>query len=343
MEQVVDSVRPALQAAQDMYRDNKDKIVERLETVTERGVGVAQKVASGASRALVRVSVILAISWILLTIAVAFYAVFRYLYLPTSSHVAQVHLNFNTSSHEPFADVMLAPNNSWLLRAGQPYDVSVALEVPESEVNKDLGVVMVELRLYTAGSNARRWTSRRHTMVRYKSLLHQVLQTLFWSPLLVTDFRDESQMLYVFMFEDFVDNSAHPVTRATITMDKPLQLYSAHLRFDAHFTGLRHYMYWYPISTAAVIICFIFLGEAMVAMMLGALVLYCVYASKVDEGTNSDLDSLGEDEEDGGGSESASETETVSASATATPAPVPIAPAGTPSQANVSAEGLRQR
>lgn len=297
MEAIADTVRPALEVVQGFYQDKQATLAEKLEGLAENTGTVVKTVATGASKVLIRISIVLTIAWILLTVAVSLYATFRFFYLPTSSHVAPIHLNFNSTDKLPIAEVQLAPTDSWLLRAGQAYDVSIALDVPESEVNRDHGMTMVQLTL-RATSTGTTWTSTRHTMVRYKSRLHRILATLFWAPLLVTDFRDESQKLYVFMFEDFVDNSAAPITAAKVSLDKPLQLYSAHLRFDAHFTGLRYFMYWYPIITGAAIVSFLFLAETFVMLMLVAAALFFTQGPAEEELSDLDRDIIDDHEAD---------------------------------------------
>jgi seipin len=130
-------------------QDSQAEIQERFELLVEKLSGAVALTAEGTARLLVRLSVLATVAWILFTIAVTFYASFRYLYLPTSSHLAPVHLNYDTENGHPTAFVQLVPDDTYLLRSGQAYDVSVVLDVPETSVNKDLGVVMVNLELYS--------------------------------------------------------------------------------------------------------------------------------------------------------------------------------------------------
>jgi hypothetical protein len=122
--------------------------------------------------------------------------------------------------------------------------------------------------------------SQRPIMLKYKSWLQDYLSTVALWPLTLVGLQQESQELYVFMFEDLIDSSAHPVTRAKVSLSKPVQVYHAQLRFDAHFTGLRHLMYWYPMTSGAVIVAVIFAFEALALLLLYAVLLYSWAAAK---------------------------------------------------------------
>lgn len=261
------------------------------ELAIEWAGSVVAVVAEKTSKILFKASILGVIGWVLLSVAITTYASFRFVYLPTSSHLAPVHFNFNTPDGLPEALVQLVPDDSWLLRGGQTYDVSLVVEVPESDLNNDLGIVMVGLELH-AGTSGKVRASQRLTMLRYKSWLSRLLETVFWAPLLVLQYTDESQSLYVFMFEDFIDDATHPVTHASVKLSKPLQVYRAQLRFDAHFTGLRHLMYWYPILTGGVIVLSMFLSEVLALAVLYGLFL-CCYA-----GGGGDTDDLDGDDQD---------------------------------------------
>ena len=80
------------------------------------------------------------------------------------------------------------------------------LEMPESDVNKELGMFMVHLKLN--GRNGQLLTkSRRSAMLRYKSGQLHFLSTLFFSPFLLTGPMEEKQVVKVEMFSEFLENS----------------------------------------------------------------------------------------------------------------------------------------
>ena len=99
-----------------------------------------------------------------------------------------------------------------------------------------------------------RQTSRRPAMLRYRSPLLQYLETFAFSFFLIPGLTEQKQTVRVFMFDMFLDNPDDKITHAKIELSKPLiQLYGAHVHVDAHFTGLRYLMYWWPVITGFVI------------------------------------------------------------------------------------------
>eukprot|EP01135_Chromosphaera_perkinsii_P000668 Nk52_evm35s147 gene=Nk52_evmTU35s147 len=103
-----------------------------------------------------------------------------------------------------------------------------------------------------------RQTSRRPAMLRYRSQLLQTLETLILSPFLLVlspaGLWEEKQQLRVFMFNEMLDNEEDHITHAKVELSKPLlELYGAHVHVDAHFKGLRYFMYWWPMVTGFVI------------------------------------------------------------------------------------------
>jgi len=63
--------------------------------------------------------------------------------------------------------------------------------------------------------------------------------------------KQESEKLNIVLFENFIDDSYHPTEYAQITVYcKDIQIYSAELRIDATFSGIRYYMFYWPLSSA---------------------------------------------------------------------------------------------
>ena len=105
----------------------------------------------------------------------------------------------------PTANVSLTHHHN-LLRGGQPYNIILDLEIPESETNRNVGMFMVHLKL--SGKDGRLITSsRRSAMLRYKSQVLHFLSTMFFSPLLLTGPMEEKQTLKVEMFSEYLEKS----------------------------------------------------------------------------------------------------------------------------------------
>ncbi|EAW74079.1 hCG2020143, isoform CRA_f [Homo sapiens] len=150
---------------------------------------------------------------------------------------------------------------------GQPYRVTLELELPESPVNQDLGMFLVTISCYTRGGRIIS-TSSRSVMLHYRSDLLQMLDTLVFSSLLLFGFAEQKQLLEVELYADYRENSYVPTTGAIIEIhSKRIQLYGAYLRIHAHFTGLRYLLYNFPMTCA-------FIGVASNFTFLSVIVLF---------------------------------------------------------------------
>ncbi|XP_060242133.1 seipin isoform X1 [Meriones unguiculatus] len=153
----------------------------------------------------------------------------------------------------PVANVSLAKSGrDRVLMYGQPYRVTLELELPESPVNQNLGMFLVTVSCYTRGGRVIS-TSSRSVMLHYRSQLLQMLDTLVFSSLLLFGFAEQKQLLEVELYSDYRENSYVPTTGAIIEIhSKRIQMYGASLRIHAHFTGLRYLLYNFPMTCAFV-------------------------------------------------------------------------------------------
>lgn len=110
---------------------------------------------------------------------------------------------------------------------------------------------MIGLRLWSDALNDTVAESSRPCSLTYQSPLLRVSSTIWRLIPLVLGFTKEDQMLKVPMLENIVENSNAPITKAFIFIsNNQLNTYDAKIRLDAHFRGLRYFMYYYPSSTA---------------------------------------------------------------------------------------------
>ncbi|KAK4016626.1 seipin isoform X2 [Daphnia magna] len=194
----------------------------------------------------------------ILWLSVFIYVTFYYSYVPAISHIRPVHLEFNSCQDaigvcsNPFANVTLT-NQRQLLQSNQPYNIILDLELPESEANKQLGMFMVQLTL--TGKNGKFIAaSKRSAMLRYKSWILHFLGTVMFSPaMLLGPVMEEKQTLKVEMFSEFLEAPDNPVTNVRVEIESRwLQLYSAKLRIQAEFMGLRYFMFYWPTLSATI-------------------------------------------------------------------------------------------
>ncbi|XP_077678364.1 seipin isoform X3 [Eretmochelys imbricata] len=137
-----------------------------------------------------------------------------------------------------------------VLMYGQPYRISLELELPESPVNQELGMFMVVMSCYTKGGRIISSTAR-STMLHYRSGLLQTLDTLIFAGLFFVGFAEQKQMVEVELFSDYREDSYVPTVGAVIEIQtKRIQIYGAQLRIHAHFRGLRYLLYNFPVTSA---------------------------------------------------------------------------------------------
>lgn len=237
---------------------------------------VGHVLAGRARRLLLQFGVLFCTILLLLWVSVFLYGSFYYSYMPTVSHLSPVHFHYRTDCDSstaslcsfPVANVSLAKSGrDRVLMSGQPYRVTLELELPESPVNQDLGMFLVTVSCYTRGGRVIS-TSSRSVMLHYRSHLLQMLDTLVFSSLLLFGFAEQKQLLEVELYSDYRENSYVPTTGAIIEIhSKRIQMYGASLRIHAHFTGLRYLLYNFPMTCA-------FVGVASNFTFLSVIVLF---------------------------------------------------------------------
>ncbi|XP_036851140.1 seipin isoform X3 [Manis javanica] len=237
---------------------------------------VGHVLAGRARKLLLQFGVLFCTILLLLWVSVFLYGSFYYSYMPTISHLSPVHFYYRTDCDSsasllcsfPVANVSLAKGGrDRVLMYGQPYRVTLELELPESPVNQDLGMFLVTISCYTRGGRIIS-TSSRSAMLHYRSDLLQMLDTLVFSSLLLFGFAEQKQLLEVELYPEYRENSYVPTTGAVIEIhSKRVQMYGAYLRIHAHFTGLRYLLYNFPMTCA-------FVGVASNFTFLSVIVLF---------------------------------------------------------------------
>ncbi|CAH4037457.1 seipin [Pieris brassicae] len=202
-----------------------------------------------------RASILLVFFSAILWISIFMYIAFYYTYMPNVTHVRPVHLQFKSCEDQmglcsyPYAYVQLT-KASYVLMSGQPYRIKLVMDVPESPNNKDLGMFMVCLQMRGKGGTLVS-SSCRSAMLNYRSKLHYYIRTSLFSPLFLLGIDDERQEIQVELFSDFQDDPNSPVTDAYIELQSRfVQVHSCSLHVEAHFSGLRYAMYYWPRVSA---------------------------------------------------------------------------------------------
>ncbi|KAJ8347710.1 hypothetical protein SKAU_G00262990 [Synaphobranchus kaupii] len=214
-----------------------------------------------ARRTLLQAAVLLCVLVLLLWLAIFLYGSFYYSYMPTVSFTTPVHYYYRTDCASsssalcsfPMANISLLKNGrDQVMLYGQPYRISLELEMPESPANQQLGMFMVRMSCYSKNGQTTKSVAR-SAMLHYRSGLLQTLSTLFFSPLLVSGVSEQKQFVEVELFSDHRENSYQPTTGAVIEIQSRLvQIYGAQLRIHAHFTGIRYFLYNFPLMSAVI-------------------------------------------------------------------------------------------
>ncbi|XP_034032911.1 seipin-like [Thalassophryne amazonica] len=214
-----------------------------------------------ARRTLLQAALLLCVLVLILWVSIFLYGSFYYSYMPPVSFSTPVHLYYTSDCDAaesmlcsfPMANISFLKNNRDLAMAsGQPYRISLELEMPESPVNEQLGMFMIRMLCYTRGGKTVSSVGR-STMLHYRSNLLQTLSTLVFSPLLVTGMSEQKQLVSVELFSEYKTNSSQPIVGAVIEIQsKRVQIYSAYLHIHAHFTGIRYLMYNFPLTSAVI-------------------------------------------------------------------------------------------
>lgn len=219
--------------------------------------------ASHARRLLLQLGVLLCTTLLLLWVSIFLYGSFYYSYMPTVSHLSPVNFYYRTDCDDvspspllcsfPVANVSLArTGRDRVLMYGQPYRISLELELPESPSNQDLGMFLVTISCYTTGGRTIS-TASRSVMLHYRSALLRTIDTLVFSSLLLSGFAEQKQALEVELYSDYRENSYVPTTGVVLEIhSRRIQMYGAYLRIHAHFTGLRYLLYNFPMTCASV-------------------------------------------------------------------------------------------
>ncbi|XP_040893905.1 seipin-like [Toxotes jaculatrix] len=214
-----------------------------------------------ARRTLFQAAVLFCVLGLLLWVSIFLYGSFYYSYMPTVSFSTPVHFYYTSDCDAsepglcsfPRANISFLKNErDQVMAYGQPYRISLELEMPESPVNEQLGMFMVKMYAYTKGGETVSSVGR-STMLHYRSSLLQTLNTLLFSPFLLTGMAEQKQLIEVELFSGYKTNAYQPTIGAVIEIQsKRVQIYSSQLRIHAYFTGIRYVLYNFPLTSAVI-------------------------------------------------------------------------------------------
>lgn len=214
-----------------------------------------------ARRTLLQAAILFCVLGLLLWVSIFLYGSFYYSYMPTVSFSTPVHFYYTSDCDSsesalcsfPTANISFMKNEKdQVMAIGQPYRISVDLEMPESPVNEQLGMFMIKMICYTKGGKIVSSVGR-SAMLHYRSSLLKTLSTLLFSPVLLSGMAEQKQLIEVELISDYKTNAYEPTVGAVIEIQsRRVQLYSSRLRIHAYFTGIRYVLYNFPVTSAVV-------------------------------------------------------------------------------------------
>uniref|UniRef100_V9KY20 Seipin n=1 Tax=Callorhinchus milii TaxID=7868 RepID=V9KY20_CALMI len=224
---------------------------------------------------LLQTAIVCSVTLLILWMSVFLYGSFYYSYMPTVSFTSPVYYMYRTDCDGgptlcsyPIANVSLLRNGKEKVMVhGQPYRLSLELNLPESPINQNLGMFMVRISCYTKEGKVIASNSR-SALLQYRSWLLQTLDTLFFSPLFLMGVSEQKQTLEVELFADYRECSFTPTLGAVIEIQtRRIEIYAAQLRVHAYFTGVRYLLYNFPVTSAV-------MGVATNFVFLSVIVLF---------------------------------------------------------------------
>lgn len=214
-----------------------------------------------ARRTLLQAAILFCVLVLLLWVSIFLYGSFYYSYMPTVSFSTPVHFFYTADCDSsesalcsfPTANIsFMKTEKDQVMANGQPYRISVDLEMPESPVNEQLGMFMIKMSCYTKGGKIVSSVGR-STMLHYRSSLLKTMSTMLFSPLLLSGMAEQKQLIEVELVSDYKTNAYEPTVGAVIEIQsRRVQIYSSQLRIHAYFTGVRYVLYNFPVISAVI-------------------------------------------------------------------------------------------
>jgi len=87
--------------------------------------------------------------------------------------------------------------------------------------------------------------------VKYRSWLLRTLDTVVFSPFYLLGIMEQTQMRLVSLFKNYQENAFKSTSKIVLVIDNPaIELYEAALLIQVHFTGLKYFMFYWPLTSA---------------------------------------------------------------------------------------------
>jgi len=173
----------------------------------------------------------------------------------------------------PSATIDLVSEQKSLIQEGQDYSVLLALKIPESPHNFDLGNFLVTLEVdgepddTNGNTMPQNIASSKMMSLKYTSPFKKFIHSAIFWPWYF--FSEDVQTLETIMFQKLHLPNMGLKWRGTLTVDKPdILISSGILNFTAQFEGLYYLFYKWPLLSfvVAVSVCFVPVASTLLAL-----------------------------------------------------------------------------
>jgi len=167
-------------------------------------------------------------------------------YFATRPHIDKIELDliFNfRENQDPFVNLSL-PLDVFTFYV--PYKLTLMLEMPESEVNFNIGMFMVESQILALYQT---FDSKFSSMLKYKSSLIRFLSSVVYAIPMILGYEnyDEKQSIELVIFDNLIIDSA--ATLCVNISKRDIQIFKSKLLVESSLTGIRYFNYYYPYIT----------------------------------------------------------------------------------------------
>ena len=215
-------------------------------------------------KTVIQILTISSIGFVVCIIAASTYGAFYISFVPTPVYEGSVHFTFEPCIREKGkcgflnGSVTISDNSQPpILLNDQDYALWIELEMPESRINRDLGMFLTCAQIIGKDKTTQLRKVCKSTIMKYKSDWVRSLELLFKWPAILADYSGEKQFVHVQLIDDYRDDPMSPaVTIDFQVKSRFAEIYAARYQVRAKFTGLRYILHWFPMTSAMLGITF---------------------------------------------------------------------------------------
>lgn len=185
------------------------------------------------------------------------------------------HISYNTEENDSDS----TSSDRAILKKGQRYFIELTLTLPESEINKQLGIFMVKVDL-RSGDRSLLASSKQHSMLPYESTMVSLFRKFMLMIPLASGLLSETRAVSLLCFDNYVDtNNTKTMSLVEISLGVPnpaafpatlqtIQIHSAELRYGKEMNSIQIFLHNWRYCCAFFGTAVLFLGYALVVLSI---------------------------------------------------------------------------